>query len=361
MRKISVLLVVVLLVALLPFISSSPLSKKAAAKAASLRAKASASAAAAYNEAIAAAAAGYKPLLQETAQAAYPQAAYPQPVWPYGFAPPSSFAPPPGALWAPSPYADDAAAQAALQLTAPRLDPEGVDPSINADPYQMARSNGLGGAGSLSSGVSQMARTGPNGQLNDPYQAQYSGEPVPAIPDNFQGMSNPAMTPSMALCDPRISDNCGFQGGPQVNRVPRLTMAGDDLRSTTGPTTPTHPYDRMRWGQLNRLLPSNQNPAAAIAPGGMYDPMPRPTEAVPLPNYIQNSRAWTPDTSVFPEQGAPGTSDFSSKTGSLATKPPQVPLTPTAPQDLPAETPSQGGPGDNALHNKPNEIEPVAN
>lgn len=81
----------------------------------------------------------------------------------------------------------------------------------------------------------------------------------------------------------------------------------------------------------------------------MYDPLPAPTEAVPFPNYIQSSRAWTPDQSMFPEQAAPGTAF---EQGTLTTKPPKTPLAPTAPQG-PIETPSQNGPGNHASSASP--------
>lgn len=165
--------------------------------------------------------------------------------------------PPPGSysfggLGAPA-TEDDAADVAALETNLSvgqsrslprnggRLDPDGVDPEIGADPYQMARGRR----------PSALAASSVSDVMKDPYHSQYSGEPVPAVPDLYAGMVNPALHPSSALCDSRISSSCGFQpklspnGFPNGN-LPRNTFAGDDLRNTEGPEVPSHPLDRYR-------------------------------------------------------------------------------------------------------------------
>lgn len=50
----------------------------------------------------------------------------------------------------------------------------------------------------------------------------------------------------------------------------------------------------------NRMMTASSNPLGGVAPGGMYDPLPGPTEPVPLPDYISGARQFNTAAGFYP-------------------------------------------------------------
>jgi hypothetical protein len=137
-----------------------------------------------------------------------------------------------GAAAASSPV-DLAALQTSLATGKGRYEPEGADPDVAADPYGMTSSSGLSAAGGY-----QVA----GAVMHDPYGAQYTAGPLPTgAPDAYRGMSNAHLGHTGFYCDHRISLHCGFQPKLRGAAPQRFDMAGSDLRTTTGPFSPSQP------------------------------------------------------------------------------------------------------------------------